>query len=177
MIIGINGVSGSGKDTVGDYLRKKDYFEKFSFAAKMKKFTYDLFKYIGVKFAYLYDKDRSLRKEVITEDKTVIDYWIAVGNSMRAIDPEVWIHPLKEVTEKFDNVVVTDMRFPNEAQAIKDLGGFTLLVLREGSGDKRATMDKLLGDWKFDAVIHNDGTLEDLHKKIDEVYNGFKNRG
>jgi hypothetical protein len=66
--------------------------------------------------------------------------------------------------------IITDTRFPNEAEAIKKAGGIIIRVERPGvkpvnPHPSETSLDK----WKFDHVINNDGSLTDLTKKIKKV--------
>lgn len=69
--------------------------------------------------------------------------------------------------------VITDARFPNEAKAIKDRGGLLVRVNRMVSGIEESVMrhpsETGLDDWKFDYIINNDGSLEDLEKMVHEM--------
>lgn len=64
------------------------------------------------------------------------------------------------------NIVVTDVRFPNEVKAIKDRGGMVIRISREGVGPaNNHPSETALDDYKFDAIITNT-TVEKLHRKI-----------
>lgn len=71
--------------------------------------------------------------------------------------------------------IITDTRFPNEAQAIKDRGGIVVRVNRHKV--KPDSQEKVilhpsetsLDIWKFDHVINNDGTKEELLEKVREM--------
>lgn len=65
--------------------------------------------------------------------------------------------------------IITDTRFPNEAQAIKDRGGIVIRVIRpEVCKDDESSMvpkhpsETALDDWSFDYIIDNCGSLDDL---------------
>lgn len=73
---------------------------------------------------------------------------------------------------KYPNWIITDVRFPNEAQAIKDRNGLLIKINRH-SDFENAISDTIhpsetqLDDYKdWDYVIENDGTIEDLIDKI-----------
>ena len=74
------------------------------------------------------------------------------------------------------NWIITDVRFPNEAQAIKDRGGIVIRVNRLDV-DKFTTnfpqtlhpSETALDDYKFDHVIDNNGSLEELIGKIKQL--------
>lgn len=66
-----------------------------------------------------------------------------------------------------DLVVVTDLRFLNEAQRVKALGGTVWETTREGtSGNAHASEAPLPRDL-VDLTIPNDGTLEDLQATVE----------
>ena len=75
---------------------------------------------------------------------------------------------------RYPNWIITDTRFPNELQAVKDKGGITIKVVRPetdylaGDHASETALDKS----KFDYVIVNDGTMDDLVKKIEKILIG-----
>ena len=65
------------------------------------------------------------------------------------------------------NWIITDTRFPNEAQAIKDADGIIIRVTRPGIGPVNDHPSETgLNQWKFDYEIQNDGTLENLINSV-----------
>jgi hypothetical protein len=66
--------------------------------------------------------------------------------------------------EKYPDWVITDCRFPNEAQVIKDKGGIVVKLIRqtEETTSSKHESETALADWSFDATIYNTGTIEDL---------------
>lgn len=81
-------------------------------------------------------------------------------------------------------VVVDDVRFPNEVQTIRDLGGKLIKIKRPTVADDQFGLcpnadrpcpldnhvsEQELDDCLFDHIIINDGTLEELEKKIDDL--------
>jgi hypothetical protein len=84
--------------------------------------------------------------------------------------PEV---PAEDHAE-FPNWIITDTRFPNEAQAIKDKGGMVIKVDRPGVGPVNGhPSEDALKDYNFDYVIHNDGSINDLDNKVMEFINNY----
>jgi hypothetical protein len=72
------------------------------------------------------------------------------------------------------NWIITDTRFPNEAQAIKDKGGLVIKVDRPGVGPVNGhPSEDALKDYNFDYVIHNDGSINDLDNKVIEFINNY----
>ena len=66
-----------------------------------------------------------------------------------------------------DKIVVTDVRFPNEVAGIRSRGGTVVRVERPRVGPRNdhPSETSLIG-YNFDIFINNDGTLEDLHRKV-----------
>lgn len=68
------------------------------------------------------------------------------------------------------NWIITDTRFPNEAEAIQNAGGILIRVNRPGVEAINAhPSETSLDNWKFDHVIDNNGTLEDLVEKVKTI--------
>lgn len=65
------------------------------------------------------------------------------------------------------NWIITDCRFPNEAQAIKDKGGVVIRVTRPGENlaDLHPS-ETSLDNWKFDYLLENTGSINDLKDKV-----------
>ena len=73
------------------------------------------------------------------------------------------------------NWIITDVRFPNEAQAIKDRGGIVIRVNRyDENGMPYKTLNNhpsetALDNYKFDEVIENNGSIEELIEKVKKL--------
>ena len=95
---------------------------------------------------------------------------------MKLNDKSIWIRLFeKYITDVKNNIVVTDVRFANEAQSIKDLGGYIIKLERFHETDSHnITNDhqsETQNDIKYNFVIRNDGSIEDLKKNIPSHYN------
>ena len=83
---------------------------------------------------------------------------------------DVWVNALMVDYNPTLNWVITDTRFPNEAEAIKKAGGIIIRIERPGVKPVNPhPSETSLENWKFDHVINNDGSLTDLTKKIKKV--------
>ena len=69
------------------------------------------------------------------------------------------------------NWIITDVRFPNEVEAIKDRGGIVIRINRD-NGTRAIDVNPHLSETAlddydgFDYVIENDGTVQDLIDKV-----------
>lgn len=141
--------------------------EKGAFADKLKEISYNLFKWAGLQPGYFYEENYAA-KEVILPllGETPREIWIRVANKLREAYPKIWIDGLLKNTSA-DFLIISDLRFPNEAEEIKRLGGLILKIERPSI--KRSSDDAddaLLGYTGWSDVIINDGSLADLNSKI-----------
>lgn len=68
------------------------------------------------------------------------------------------------------NWIFTDCRFPNEAKAIKDRGGFIIRIDRPGIGPvNNHPSETALDDWDFDYKIANVSDMESLKQTVQLV--------
>jgi hypothetical protein len=86
------------------------------------------------------------------------------------------ISPLDVDNQAPDNWIITDMRFPNEMEAVVEKGGLTIRVVRDyalrgGPEDPKNIhpSETALDEAKFDYEIINDGTIEVLIEKVREI--------
>jgi hypothetical protein len=85
----------------------------------------------------------------------------------QCLHPKVWLTCWQAQASRCDKVVADDVRFPNEADLVRSLGGEMWLVRRPGM--VRTTdhaSEGGLDDCRFDQVIDNDGTLGELRSKV-----------
>lgn len=91
-------------------------------------------------------------------------------------------HGENEVIPIYPNWIITDVRFPNEAEAIKKRGGIIIRVNRKSKFElavqetvegKEHASETSLDNYNFDAIIDNNGTIEELIEKVKKVLNDF----
>lgn len=92
----------------------------------------------------------------------------------RQHNPDCWIiHLSNEIIHCTANkIVITDVRFANEAEFVRGMGGTVVGIIRPGMAmERHHSHISESGQWECrpDEVIHNNGTVEDLHKKMREM--------
>ena len=186
MIIGINGFAGSGKDTVGTILQQIDkdsHWEIKKWAGKLKQVA-ELLTGIPVeKFEDQEFKKTNLGKQWndrINNPMSVRDFLQKLGTEglRDGLHTNTWVNalmadykcvPADRAPNGWDcpNWIITDTRFPNEAQAIKDAGGIIIRVTRPGIGPVNDHPSETgLNQWKFDYEIQNDSSLNELINSV-----------
>ena len=190
MIIGVCGLIGGGKGTVGDILVEHHNFEKLSFADKLKDAV-----------ARMFDWDRELLEGITEESRTWREqkdtFWS--NETGRNITPRlvlqefgtdcmrkgfydgVWVSMIKNtlIQNPHKNYVIPDVRFPNEGNMIAGLGGQVWRVRRgtdpmwlriyEDIGQVPTDVHESEYKWcsiNHDAVINNDQSMDYLKNLV-----------
>lgn len=133
MLIGLTGRAGSGKGEVADVLVKERGFFKLSLAAPLKRFCKDVFGWTDEQlYGPSYERNRpDARWGGLTPRHALQTLGTDWGRSMH---PDVWIdYALRAVRGSRDSFVLDDVRFDNEAAAIRNAGGTVIEVFRPGT--------------------------------------------
>jgi hypothetical protein len=207
MIIGVVGFIGTGKDTIADYLVNIHQFRRESFANTLKDAVSSVFGW-----------DRELiegRTRQAREWREQVDPWWSKRLNMPELTPrlvlqlwgtevarksfhdDIWIASLEnKLRTSKDDVVISDCRFPNEINSIKDAGGIVVRVTRGpdpewytlaeavNAGNKHIGWSLAKAElnrynihasetaWagtEFDAVLDNNGSLDHLYQQINQL--------
>lgn len=140
-LIFLRGLQGAGKSAAGNYLQDRYGFVQLSFASVLKDVVALMFRW-----------DRALL-EGITEESRVwreqVDPWWAEKLQMPQLTPryilqtigtdvfrthfhrDFWLLTLERKIMQYDRVVITDCRFRNEFNFLKNLGGICVWILRD----------------------------------------------
>jgi hypothetical protein len=157
MIIGFVGFIGSGKDTAADYLVNFHGFRRDSFANTLKDAVAAVFGWDRVLLEGRTKEAREWREQVDTwwatrlnvpnlTPRLMLQLW-GTEVCRNGFHDDIWIASLENKMRKTtDNIVISDVRFPNEIKAIHNAGG---IVVRIKRGDDP--------EWYQDAVNANAG--------------------
>lgn len=171
MIVGISGKSKAGKDELFKFA-KWSGFEKVSFASPLKIMAKEAF---GLD-EYQVNGDGKDAPTALLDGHTPRELLIELGNLFRKYDNQYWVKAaMKYVQQNSDrNFMVTDVRYLNEAEAIRNNGGIIVRLGRHPSRDglvSRETQESLsetaLDDYKkFDFMLDaaDNATPDDLAK-------------
>jgi hypothetical protein len=199
VIIGVAGKARSGKDTFADYLENllMGYdFLKTGFAVELKR---QVMRDFNLSYEQLYgnlkeEPDDRYRKVINTRPfctglgkGELPDYrWTPreimqkYGEFMRSVDRDYWIKALFRSAEErnYPNILITDVRYKNEADACKERGGYLIQVIRENR-DMIANSEHIsetdLDNYKdFDFIVENNSSLDDLKENAVKLGNIFK---
>ena len=204
MIIGFVGFIGSGKDTAADYLVNFHGFRRDSFASTLKDAVACVFGWDRTLIEGRTKESREWREQVdewwsqrlnkpITP-RYILQHW-GTEVCRNGFHNDIWIASLENKIRKTnDNVVITDVRFPNEIKAIKKAGGKVFRICRgpdpswyeqaiaynQGPTNMRWSLSKMhldkeqvhaseyswVGNSNIDAEIDNNGSIDDLYAQL-----------
>lgn len=210
IIVGVCGFQGSGKDTVADYLVNVHGFRRISFAGTLKDAVSAIFGWDRELLEGRTKESRDWREKVDKwwanklnmphlTPRWVLQYW-GTEVARKAFHDNIWIHSVEyKLSTISDNVVISDVRFPNEIKSIKDAGGMVIRTHRGpdpewyhaaeivNKGPTKnlswASNKSFLDNYKihvsetswigtnFDAILDNDGTIDDLYSQINQLLN------
>jgi hypothetical protein len=177
--IGLAGKSGSGKDVVADFICVQFGYSKIAVADAIREEVQEFLKeslsanLLPGSFSLVVDAFvRAVwDKPTAPEIRVLLQWW---GTEYRrSEDSNYWIKRLTQRLEQYDKLVISDVRVPDEMDAIRNAGGEIWLVERPGIGSvgiKNHFTETALADSKFDRIIYNDRTLDDLYVKITSLF-------
>lgn len=179
MIVGLSGKINSGKSTVSEIFKNNGYYID-SFAKSVKDVCSNMFDFDRNKLEGFTEEDRLWREtqsekytEMFGSPFTPRDALILIGTTIgRKIHPDIWIETVFNRYEKNinKNLLISDVRFPNEYDSIKKKGGIIIRINRTNNSTNLIHESECaLDHHTFDYVIENDGTIEELNQKILQI--------
>ena len=141
MIIGFVGLIGSGKDTAADYLVNFHGFRRDSFATTLKDAVSAVFGWDRLMLEGRTAESRAWREQVDTwwaqrldmphlTPRWILQHW-GTDVLRNHFNDDIWIASLEHKLQRStDNVVISDVRFPNEIKAIRRAGGYIYWIQR-----------------------------------------------
>lgn len=171
MLIGLAGLKESGKSTVAKYLSAKHNYVEYEFARPLKE---------AIKFTFDMTEDQLyVNKEIVDPRYNLTPRQIMqkFGTDFirDMIDPDFFLNKFEywhKSNSSNSNVVISDVRFPNELNRIHKLGGKVYLIERtncDRKQDVHVSEDIISLVSSIDGIIVNDGTVEDLLRKVEKL--------
>lgn len=192
MLIGLSGRKRSGKDSLALRLMQEHGFERVAFADPMREMALALDPIISTSFVADAEEEerfgfiRSTRLAELVERQG----WEAakehpeVRRTLQRLGTEagrgvlgdtIWIgqafRRINAILARGASVVVTDVRFLNEAERVRQAGGFVLRIERPGLplGDLHPSETELDGWNGFAEIVLNHHDLDYLHDRADRL--------
>lgn len=174
-LIGLLGKKRAGKDTVAATLTGEFGFVRYAFADPLKAAALGLDPYVvdgrnrRLRLSALISREGWERAKEYTEVRRTLQ---AFGVAMREhVDPDVWLNAtMRRVAVEEAPVVITDVRFPNEADAIEAAGGTLVRIHRPGADLLDTHVSETALDDRLCAFhIYNEGGLSELSAATNDL--------
>lgn len=175
-LIGVTGRAGAGKDAVSNIIKTdlRPNYVVYGFAYPLKRACCDLFDWTLEQI-----EDREFKEAIdprwgfsprVAMQRMGTEY----GRSLRE---DLWVRKALITFQSPDveGMIVTDVRFENEADFIRKNNGLLIHIERPGTIISESThaSEKGVEFMEGDARIHNNGTLDDLARKVHTVVNAY----
>lgn len=96
-----------------------------------------------------------------------------LGASVRELDPDFWLNIALRSIDAADTwnmpIVVTDCRYPNEAETLRKRGFLMVEIRREEATGDSHESENALKDFRADRILHNNNSVFDLHTAVDSL--------
>lgn len=179
LLIGLSGYAGAGKDEAAVALVAGGW-RRDAFADRLRAFLVALDPLVSTfpdvpptRLSLLVDAygwDRA--KRTFPEVRRLLQR-AGTEAGRKVLGTQVWVDALmKDFDAENEALVVTDVRFKNEADAIREAGGVMVRIERPGVGPKEDPggwvheSEVALDHYDFDVTVKNDGTIEELHERL-----------
>jgi hypothetical protein len=168
MLIGLTGLAGSGKSEVARVLIEEFGFQRVKFAGPLKNMLRTMLADAGY-----CDDDRERMLEGDLKEREIPELGVTPRHLMVTLGTEwgrdlvhrdIWTRLWAAQAERFEHVVVDDVRFPNEVDLIRARGGKIWRIERPGLVAGAHASEQL--DARADFTIVNDRSLEGLRSAI-----------
>lgn len=180
MIIGLVGFIGSGKGTVRDILVREHGYHGFAFADALKDAVATIFTWPRGLLEGDSNASRAFRERIDPWWSHKLGYEVTPRLILQKMGTEacrngiadnIWIAALEKRIHGYEDVVISDCRFPNELDFVRSAGGIIVQVSRgvPPTEEELSKMHISETAWNYvvpDYIVDNDGTLQELKDKI-----------
>ena len=168
MLLGLSGYAQSGKDTIAAILEERGFL-RAGFADALREFAVALDPIVltdGTRYSHLLEILGYEGAKKFPEVRLFLQK-LGTDAGRRVLGEDIWVETAMNRLEPDKSYVFTDVRFPNEAGAVRDRGGVLWRIDRPGYGPVNGhPSETAIDDYDFDRRIVNDGTLDDLRVAV-----------
>lgn len=166
-LIGLTGKAGSGKDTAGRILAARWGYTPVAFAGVLKRMLAHL---LGVEVAQF--EDRQWKERPCWTGKSPREMLQTLGTEWgrELVHPDLWVMYLERLIKQSRSrrYVVTDLRFPNEAEMVRRYDGVIIQLVRD-SAPAVAAHSSEQQHVEPHYRVKNNGTLQALEEALRRV--------
>jgi dephospho-CoA kinase len=160
-IIAFTGLAGSGKTLASKWLADNRGYQVQSFAAPIKKM-------VSAVWPQCEEKSASYEE---FGGKTLRQAYQLLGTEWgrQLMWEDIWVQKLIDSMASDISYVIDDLRFTNEAKALKDAGAIIIEIQRKGSLKMGHASEQGIDSAYIDMVLTNDSTIQDLILELEKI--------
>jgi energy-coupling factor transporter ATP-binding protein EcfA2 len=175
-LIGITGRAGSGKDTLARHIAELYGHEVYAFATPLKQLLNKRFGWTmemwddrqwkespAVSGVFVHGRQLGLQDPLLSPRQ--LAQWLGTDVIRDTAGADIWINAMYRKWAKglFEALVISDVRFDNEAEAIRDLGGVIFNIVRPTAASINSHISEKGVQSRFiDVTITNDGSIDEF---------------
>jgi hypothetical protein len=160
MIIGLCGAARSGKDTVASMLP----FNTYAFAEPMKEACRVIF---GWNDEHLHGELKDVVDPIFNTSPRHALQTLGTQWGRELVNSNIWLIAAQNKINQSENLILTDVRFDNEADLILSNGGIIIRVNRKGLvGVLDHVSESGISSSKITFELDNNGSLNDLRQLV-----------
>lgn len=174
LLIGLTGRAGCGKTTVARYLEHEHAFHAAAFADPILEMVCALFAHAGIDGAWATERALKERPTTLGVSYRHLAQTLGTEWGRQLLGKDWWLRvaeaALRVPRERGDDVVIGDVRFPNEAAWIRAQGGVVVRVLRDDLPAVRAHASETeMAAIVPDTELLNYGSTSTLFDQVDRM--------
>ncbi|GAB1641781.1 hypothetical protein [Krasilnikovia sp. MM14-A1259] len=173
-LIGLVGRKRVGKDTVAQRLVHTHAFTRFAFADLLREAVLRLDPIVlpmdstwaSYRLSEVVAQEGWESAKEIPEVRRLLQNY---GTAIREVDPAFWICPVLSALDGCATpAVVTDVRFPNEADALLARGATLLRITRPGLDESdQHESETAMADYPIAEILRNTNDIEHMFDRVD----------
>ena len=171
-LIGLAGLARSGKSETAKFLKHKHHFLETSFAAPIRNCVANI---LGINLDTL-EATKDTQQAGFDHTARTMMQTLGTEWGRNMVQEDLWLVSLQNrikyqrARSGATDIVVSDVRFENEAQMVRDLGGTIWHIRRpEVLMDSTHASERGIVFYPGDQVLLNDGTIGALYAKADAL--------
>lgn len=174
LLIGLTGRAGAGKSTVASHLEAEWAFEHAALADPILAMVLALFDDAGISSAWATERALKEQPTVLGVSYRRIAQTLGTEWGRELIDPDLWLkvaqHKVDAARLCEDSLVISDVRFANEAAWLLERGGVLVRITRPGVAPVAAhTSEDHTDRLPAHHELRNDGSPAALYDQVDSL--------
>lgn len=175
MLIGVTGKAGSGKDAFAKYFIDQHDFEGYALAAPIKRMID-----AGFNLGRVWDNRAVKEKEIewLGRSPRYLAQTLGTEWGRQLVNQNIWLLLAERQLLLAGDLIITDVRFDNEAEWMLSKGGTLFEIVRDAQEMDNAghASEKGVSSSLIAHTVQNFGTISDLRRKARAAW-GVLNRG